>query len=398
MSLKTCLLILGMHRSGTSALAGLLKLSGVELGRKLLPPAPDNPKGFFENEEITSFNEFVLLPALNSSWDDVSPLNFNAFKNLEKFKSQAMEIIENNFSKSRICAIKDPRLCILFPFWESVLKNLRYRIKVIIPVRHPTEVALSLEKRNKFLIEKGLLLWTKYLLYSEYFSRKYKRVFVKYEDLIRQPCEIIEYIQSKLKIKFPENCKQIKDIRDFIEPSLKHFNIQELPEYTPEFIKNLVNEAFYKRKKSPKNFDKFREQYINYFNFFDNIFGRQRKKVSLNYIKQNINTWFDTFIVDIVNLSLLNEKIGISGIACLKRPYNFKEFDLYLKGGFNQEVKISWGHPSPVYAQRNPSNPNAKNARFVVEIPPKKEPISIVLRNIKNSNHEEIILCKIKLF
>lgn len=51
---KKVLMVLGMHRSGTSLLAGLLHLSGIDMGRKLLPPAFDNPKGFLRIRQFTS--------------------------------------------------------------------------------------------------------------------------------------------------------------------------------------------------------------------------------------------------------------------------------------------------------------------------------------------------------
>ena len=64
----TVLLIFGMHRSGTSAFAGLLKESGIPMGKELMKPAFDNPRGFYENEKIVAFNERILN-ILGQSWD-----------------------------------------------------------------------------------------------------------------------------------------------------------------------------------------------------------------------------------------------------------------------------------------------------------------------------------------
>ena len=52
--------MLGMHRSGTSALAGALHLTGFDLGQNIMPPADENPKGFFENQHIVDLNDRIL--------------------------------------------------------------------------------------------------------------------------------------------------------------------------------------------------------------------------------------------------------------------------------------------------------------------------------------------------
>ena len=69
-----CVVVLGMHRSGTSALAGILGLLGVHLGSKLLnAPAEENAKGFCEHTGILDLQQTILL-TLGSNWDDTRPL------------------------------------------------------------------------------------------------------------------------------------------------------------------------------------------------------------------------------------------------------------------------------------------------------------------------------------
>ena len=67
--MKKCLVVLGMHRSGTSAFAGILDLLGVNLGTRMLETQPDNPTGFFENKYVVLAND-CILETLNSSWYD----------------------------------------------------------------------------------------------------------------------------------------------------------------------------------------------------------------------------------------------------------------------------------------------------------------------------------------
>ena len=67
-------IVLGMHRSGTSALAGMLSLLGIQFGRSLFPPQADNPRGYWEHREIVDLDDRMLM-ALGSSWDDMRGSN-----------------------------------------------------------------------------------------------------------------------------------------------------------------------------------------------------------------------------------------------------------------------------------------------------------------------------------
>ena len=70
---QRAILVLGMHRSGTSAVTGALRLCGVELGTELMQPGSDNPKGFWEHAGVVAIHE-RLLAALERSWNDPRPL------------------------------------------------------------------------------------------------------------------------------------------------------------------------------------------------------------------------------------------------------------------------------------------------------------------------------------
>ena len=152
--MKKCILILGMHRSGTSALTGTLNLMGIPLGSELMPAYADNPKGFFENEKIWRLNQ-KLLESCNSTWEDpfLYGVDWYHDKNLDEFGKTITRLITEEFSTVQIFGIKDPRMCILFPFWNSILKSLNIRTICILCLRHPFEVAASLKTRNNFSLK-----------------------------------------------------------------------------------------------------------------------------------------------------------------------------------------------------------------------------------------------------
>ena len=68
------ILILGMHRSGTSALAGGVAALGAGFGERLMQAVPDqNAKGFWEDLDVVSIDDRVLL-ALGRTWDSIEPI------------------------------------------------------------------------------------------------------------------------------------------------------------------------------------------------------------------------------------------------------------------------------------------------------------------------------------
>ncbi len=270
-----CILILGMHRSGTSAFAGALNLLGVSMGKELLEPAKDNPKGFYENKKITFFNEYELLPKIGKRWDDLSAVFLEELEE-DKLKEKAYSILVEDYKEKNIWGIKDPRLCILFPFWEGVIKKLNAEIRIIIPYRNPVEVAFSLFHRDRLSIGKGLLLWAKYNLYAEYYSRKYRRIFVSYDELLKDPIKTMDEIQNYLEIPLSVGDKK-KEIKEFLDRRLKKFNLSlsDLPENTPSFVKEtayLLEELSYRKREDSSElrsiFDSLKEEYEKEADFF----------------------------------------------------------------------------------------------------------------------------------
>uniref|UniRef100_A0A7V5XHT5 Sulfotransferase n=1 Tax=Thermodesulfobacterium geofontis TaxID=1295609 RepID=A0A7V5XHT5_9BACT len=363
---QTVLLILGMHRSGTSVLTGMLNILGVPLGNKLLPPLPDNPKGFFENAEITLFNEKILLPSLNSSWWDLLPVN-TELEIPYDLVDKAKTIILNNFKDTEIFAIKDPRLCILFPFWERVLKDLSIDIKIIIPIRNPYEVAMSLKHRNAFTVEHGLLLWCKHVLYAEYYSRRYQRIFVYFDDLLNNPKKVIAKIKKTLDIEFPHTYKDVqKEIEGFLEKELKHYNLTNVFSVEIPFIKDTIKLFFPRVKKLNYEYlNKLKNQYDTWVQFMHSAICSKCLTPVIKYNYEIINKYFDLFRVDNITFNLLSRTLNFGGLACLKKEIESKY--TLIANLKQQAINIEWNLPSPGYVKHNPENPYSKSARFLCQ-------------------------------
>jgi hypothetical protein len=154
-SASKCVLILGMHRSGTSCLAGSLQQHGVHLG-KVFEQNPHNKKGNRENADIMKLND-DLLAANGGSWDRPPAI---ILWNEEHEKTRDTIIQEFVNSGNQIWGFKDPRNLITLEFWMDGLSNTDVRL--VGSYRHPLLAAKSLNARNNMPMENGMWLWEIY--------------------------------------------------------------------------------------------------------------------------------------------------------------------------------------------------------------------------------------------
>src|SRR5436305_979761 len=104
----TGILVLGMHRSGTSALAGVLGLLGFHMGRQLVPANLANQKGHFEAESIVKHHN-LLLNRMSSAWDDF--LRVESGEDMSDQANVLAGLLLEEFPERTPAALKDPRMC-----------------------------------------------------------------------------------------------------------------------------------------------------------------------------------------------------------------------------------------------------------------------------------------------
>jgi hypothetical protein len=219
------ILVLGMHRSGTSALTRLLSLCGASLPEHLMAAsAEDNLTGFWESPEIAALNDEILAAA-GRSWHDIRaiPEAWFASEAAAAFSTRLSGLLVQEFGAAPLLVVKDPRLCRLMPLWRPVLAGLGIQPHVIIPVRNPLEVAASLEKRENFGEGKSLLLWLSHLLEAERESRDLPRCFVTYDQVLADGPRTVARIGAALGIAWPREMAQAApEIEDFLSAGLRH--------------------------------------------------------------------------------------------------------------------------------------------------------------------------------
>lgn len=221
---RAAYLVLGMHRSGTSAVTQVLALAGAALPANVMAGDEHNAKGYFEPWKIAVFND-ERLRAGGAAWDDMFAFPFRplATRTERGWLNRAEALFEQEYGEVRHPLLKDPRVTVLMPFWRTVLSELEVGARCVIPVRHPLAVAGSLARRNGFPPEKSALVWSAYMLAAEAYTRDLPRAFVSYDRLLGDwPAEVarIEAAHGSPLPKMTE--ASAKAIDRFLTPELRH--------------------------------------------------------------------------------------------------------------------------------------------------------------------------------
>jgi hypothetical protein len=238
------LIVLGMHRSGTSAFTGVLGLLGVDLGPNLMPPSAANESGYWEHQEIVTIHE-SLLQALGSRWDDPSrlPPGWPRLEAVAPYRRKLREIIARDFADSPLWALKDPRMCRLLPLWTALMDEIGCQPVWIVVTRHPQENIGSLEKRDGFSPGKSGLLWLQHMLDAERETRGRNRVLITFDQLLDDWEATLDRVRRAAGLPWPAPPGSAEArIKEFVDPGKRHHrasNTGELPPWIRQAYEGL---------------------------------------------------------------------------------------------------------------------------------------------------------------
>lgn len=200
------ILILGMHRTGTSLLGNCLYELGIDYGiKKNMDKNIVNPNGYFENDSFTQFFDHLLLKN-NMEWKNIK---FNELKynhaDIIKFKN----ILENEFFSNNFYFIKDPRIVKFINFFK--LNFIEYEIYYVVTKRNKTDTIDSLTKAQEISYDNALKL---YNTHYEIIKNNLKDYFaVDHKDLLYDTESVIKKLTSYLNIKY-------KDLKHLVNKNL----------------------------------------------------------------------------------------------------------------------------------------------------------------------------------
>lgn len=242
---RQAILILGMHRSGTSALSGVVCALGAAAPRNLLPANFANPTGYWESSPLVEVNDELLVSA-GSSWDDWRQIDpaWYLSDQADRFRKLMGNVLLSEYDDKNPFVVKDPRLCRVMPLFLSVLKDLSVAPVALLTVRDPLEVAFSLRRRDNVPIEKSIALWLRHMLDAELYSRNMPRCFISYENLLKDWRLEMNRATEATGVVWPASPKKAAiSVEQFLTADLHRERIQTAePHY--QDLSFLVNETY----------------------------------------------------------------------------------------------------------------------------------------------------------
>ncbi|HVM14495.1 MAG TPA: glycosyltransferase [Egibacteraceae bacterium] len=217
--------VTGMHRSGTSLVARVCNILGVDLGgpEHLMEATADNPTGYWEHEEVTWFNE-RLLGELGGNWKQPPVLDpgWERQPGLDQKRADASTLFQTHFAGVEVVGWKDPRMSFLLPFWRTVVPIDR----TVLCIRDPREVAASLAARNSVEPERAARLWLRYTVAA--YRSDPDAVIVAYHDFFHDSDAVVALLCNHLELA-PPTGEQRETIEAFVAPELRHHVAQRDP-------------------------------------------------------------------------------------------------------------------------------------------------------------------------
>ncbi|WP_374442555.1 sulfotransferase family protein [Stella sp.] len=182
---RLAVLVLGMHRSGTSAVARLVSLLGADPPTDILAGGDGNQAGYWEPGGLVAVHD-RLLREIDSSWFDPRPPRLARLADAARagYLAELRQQLRTSFGRSACFVLKDPRICRMVPLYRRLLAGLGAEVRVVLVVRDPTAVARSLRRRNLLSLNFAGLLWASHTLAAERDTRDLPRVVVSYDALM----------------------------------------------------------------------------------------------------------------------------------------------------------------------------------------------------------------------
>lgn len=220
---KKLIVVLGMHRSGTSATTRALEVLGVELGDRMMPAIEgNNAKGFWEDIDLNALN-IEMLQALGSNWHHLVPVTTHDAQALCRlgFELRAVELLRAKLANVPVFGFKDPRVAKLLPFWRKVFAHCQIEVGYVLPIRHPRSVFKSLQRRDGMGAEQSYLLWLGHVLQSLSDSADTNRILLDFDSLMQSPARELGRIARQFDLKINLEALQRYET-SYLDQSLRH--------------------------------------------------------------------------------------------------------------------------------------------------------------------------------
>lgn len=211
----TVVFVLGMFRSGTSALTRVLSLSGATLPPAMMGAGPGNPRGFWEPRRAVFLNDKILRAHDSSSLDP-------RIRSVEFDRRDAAAVLDYvaELPEAPVVVIKDLQITVLSELWFAAAAAAGINVAAVLCVRHPQEVIDSANKvslRPQSMLSAAL--WLKYTLLAEQRTRHLPRAVVDYGNLLADWRRELRRVSAILPVDLDPD---VAAVEDFLRPGERH--------------------------------------------------------------------------------------------------------------------------------------------------------------------------------
>lgn len=226
--------VLGMHRSGTSAIARGISSLGVYLGNDFLDAQPENPTGYWEDRNLVALDDRVL-ESFGLRWDGIGRIDPRGFESrkVRKLQREAASYCRKRLASRTLWGFKDPRAIRVLPFWQNVLRDCGAQDSYVVATRNPRSIATSLFARQGMIPDDAYRLWLVHMVPFLHTIARAPFVVVDYDLLMQQPRRELARMGRALKLEAGDEADRF--VAEFLNPSLRHssFSFDDLEDATP---------------------------------------------------------------------------------------------------------------------------------------------------------------------
>ncbi len=246
---RRAVVVVGVGRSGTSAITRALQAIGVELGDDLRPGRGKNPTGFFEDRSLAAITNRLkkALGIRGPSVELLEPKRWEA-PAIRDLRTEAVATIERRFGRYPVWGFKHGRTLRLLPFWCEVFRVLDMDVRYVVAIRNPLSVARSRARLDRRRGQQGKsdLEWLVTAVPYFRMLRERPLVVVDYDLVMADPVGQIERLAAALELPLtPETRAAMRTYAEqFLQPGLRHNQFTDLELARDPRVNPLTQDAY----------------------------------------------------------------------------------------------------------------------------------------------------------
>jgi len=228
---RPIVLVLGMHRSGTSLCSHLLSALGVDMADKIpgpgaMSPVPSNPWGHWERWEIVEFHDRIL-GLFNRDYygrfhDFALPVAWWADPRVVQIRREIVAFLQHRMGDGYF-GFKDPRTVRLMPVWHQIFNELKLTPKIVLCLRNPAQIGRSLNARDGLDPEIGEYRWLVHMIDFFRYTKNFDFCSVEYEEWFNNPSVNLEKLQKFLDLQWQQTEADLALLLSgIIDPTARH--------------------------------------------------------------------------------------------------------------------------------------------------------------------------------